>query len=206
MLYLKSSKSHQNTPFFLLNWETPRPVPRTLTSRCTQISIPSPSRESSLKWLGDRGINIETFSEGDSLIAGSPIEMLTHIQNHDPSSSILKDLFGDALALSFGQKNIVQLSEKYQSTNPITLLTSLEVLCHTLSNIKYSHLPRKLLLSKKQSLNLQRLANNLDLTSILEFNSYLLDIKSKCLTSDGIKCSDFMEPLLFKLMVILQSE
>lgn len=192
--------------FFLLNWETPRPVPRTLTSRCTQISIPSPSRESSLKWLVSRGVNIEAFNEDDSLLAGSPVEMLTQVQNEHPSSYILKDVFGDMLTLSYGQKNIVKLSEKYQSINPITLLKSLELLCHTIGNIKFSHLPRKLLLSKKQNLNLQRLANNLDLTNVLEFNAYLLDIKSKCLTSDGIKCSDFIEPLLFKLMVLLESK
>ena len=63
-----------------------------------------------------------------------------------------------------------------------------------------------MLLSKKQNLDLQRLANNLDLTNVLEFNAYLLDIKSKCLTSDGIKCSDFIEPLLCKLMVLLESK
>ena len=192
--------------FFLLNWETPRPVPRTLTSRCTQISIPSPSRESSLKWLTNRGINIEAFNEDDSLLAGSPVEIITQIQNKHPSSNILKDVFGDILTLSSGQKNIVKLSEKYQSIGPITLLTSLELLCHTISNIKFSHLPRKLFLSKKQNLNLQRLANNLDLINVLEFNAYLLDIKSKCLTSDGIKCSDFIETLFFKLVLLLESE
>tara|TARA_Y100001936_G_scaffold211686_1_gene219317 strand:- start:131 stop:1138 length:1008 start_codon:yes stop_codon:yes gene_type:complete len=192
--------------FFLLNWETPRPVPRTLTSRCTQISIPSPSRESSLKWLTNRGINIEAFNEDDSLLAGSPVEIMTQIQNKHASSNILKDVFGDILTLSSGQKNIVKLSEKYQSIGPITLLTSLELLCHTISNIKFSHLPRKLFLSKKQNLNLQRLANNLDLTNVLEFNAYLLDIKSKCLTSDGIKCSDFIETLFFKLVLLLESE
>ena len=130
----------------------------------------------------------------------------TQIQNKHPSSNILKDVFGDILTLSSGQKNIVKLSEKYQSIGPITLLTSLELLCHTISNIKFSHLPRKLFLSKKQNLNLQRLANNLDLTNVLEFNAYLLDIKSKCLTSDGIKCSDFIETLFFKLVVLLESE
>ena len=91
-------------------------------------------------------------------------------------------------------------------SNPITLLKTLELLCHTIGNIKFSNLPRKLLLSKKQNLNLQRLANNLDLTNVLEFNAYLLDIKSKCLTSDGIKSSDFIETLLFKLMVLLESK
>ena len=192
--------------FFLLNWETPRPVPKTLTSRCTQIFIPSPSRESSLKWLRSRGVNLETLNEDDGLLAGSPVEILNQIQNSDPFSYILKDVFADILTLSSGQKNIVKLSEKYQSVSPIALLTSLEILCHTISNIKFSYLPRKLLLSKKQNLNLQRLANNLDLMSILEFNSYILDIKSKCLTSDGVKCSDFTEPLFFKLMVLLESE
>ncbi len=192
--------------FFLLNWETPRPVPRTLTSRCTQISIPSPSRESSLNWLVSRGADIEEFNENDSLLAGSPVEILFQVQNKHPSLYILKDVFGDILTLSSGQKNIVKLSEKYQSISPITLLTSLELLCHTLSNIKFSHLPRKLFLSKKQNLNLQRLANNLDLTNVLEFNAYLLDIKSKCLASDGIKCSDFIETLFFKWMVVLESE
>ncbi len=192
--------------FFLLNWETPRPVPRTLTSRCTQISIPSPTRESSLKWLDSKGVKIETFDEDNWLLAGSPIEILTQIKNNEPNSSILKDVFGDILALSFGQKNIVKMSEKYQTTNPVMLLTCLEILCHTISNIKFSCLPRKLFLSKKQNLNLQRLANNLDLTNVLEFNGYLLDIKSKCLISDGIKCSDFIETLFFKLMVLLESE
>lgn len=190
---------------FLLNWENPAPIPRTLISRCQQISVPSPTRGEVLAWLGSRGFDLKkNLPRGSQLIIGSPLELLDQLENSNTDNRIMPELLSDLLLLADGYKNVVDLSEKYFKQNSINFLENMESLCHAIATLKYSKLPKKLFVSQGKKLTLQTLSDKLKLSDICKLNQHLFEIKWKCCNSEGIKSSDVVESLLYNWLVIFE--
>jgi len=158
-----------------------------------------------LAWLGSQGFNLKKYlTSGSRLINGSPFELLHQLENGTQNNLITPVLLSDLLKLADGYKNVVGLSEKYFIQNAIDFLESMESLCHAIATLKYSKLPRKVFASQEKKIDLQTLSDKLELTDICKLNQHFFEIKWKCHNSEGIKCSDIVESLLYNWLVIFE--
>ena len=129
---------------------------------------------------------------------GSPLELLAQLTTETPNSTILDDVVADLVSISQGDRDIISLSERYLNENAVTLLDTMEILCHLMASLKYCEIPEKLFVSDQKKISLQSLSNKLELSSVFELSDYIIETKKRCLASSGVKSGDIVDTLFYR--------
>ena len=179
----------------LLTAERAERLPATVRSRCQQHVLDRGPADKILAWLAQRGGDPGANAEALARAGGSPLRA---VEFAEPGLADAIDRLPESMAkVAAGTRHPLSVAAQFSKMPWLVLVDQLLRLCHELLLLKYQLALPLAEAGRKQSADLQRMANELDSERVAQFVQKALDLKQLKLSSASARELDLAEAVWF---------